>query len=427
MKEKLKNILPKSEFAKNVLTLMTGSGIAQVIPVLASFILSRLYSPSEFGVLALYTGVIAILGNIGAFRYETAIVLPKKNIVGKYLFILSLLLLSIMLVCYLVVGIIFDEFFLELILKKVESVGWRYFIIPGIFLYTLYQILNFWTNRKKRYVDLAKSRVMQSGGNAFISIILVFLGFTNFGLVLGNIGGQLVTNIYLLFRLKKFDLPFLEKFSLQKTKVVAKKYIQFPLFATPSTVFNTISTMGLPMVIAMFYGAKVAGLYFFAMRMVRLPLDLMFSSFAQVYREQAAQYFHKNKYQLLIFTKKIQLRLILVMLPSLLVLSVVSPYLFKFVFGEQWIEAGEYVRYFAIFLLLSGIYSPISSIGDVLMEQKAVLIFNIVLSTSQVGLFYFMYNYFEFKTVILVVSFCGGGLYLVLDLYMKSVIKRMLK
>jgi len=43
----------KSEFAKNVLTLMTGTTIAQAIPIAISPILTRIYTPEDFGVFAL--------------------------------------------------------------------------------------------------------------------------------------------------------------------------------------------------------------------------------------------------------------------------------------------------------------------------------------------------------------------------------------
>ena len=43
----------KSEFTKNVLTLMTGTTIAQAIPIAISPILTRLYSPEDFWIFAL--------------------------------------------------------------------------------------------------------------------------------------------------------------------------------------------------------------------------------------------------------------------------------------------------------------------------------------------------------------------------------------
>ena len=80
MLDKLKEMLNlKSEFSKNVLTLVTGTTIAQSIPIAISPILTRIYTPEDFGVLALFISITTILGTIANGRYELAIVLPKRD------------------------------------------------------------------------------------------------------------------------------------------------------------------------------------------------------------------------------------------------------------------------------------------------------------------------------------------------------------
>ena len=75
----IKRFLPKSTYAKNVLTLMTGTGLAQAIPIAISPILTRIYTPEEFGVFALYMAIASILTVLVTGRYEMAILLPKKD------------------------------------------------------------------------------------------------------------------------------------------------------------------------------------------------------------------------------------------------------------------------------------------------------------------------------------------------------------
>ena len=69
----------KSEFTKNVLTLMTGTSIAQAIPIAITPILTRIYSPNEFGLFALYMSIVSVVVIMATGRYELAIVLPKNN------------------------------------------------------------------------------------------------------------------------------------------------------------------------------------------------------------------------------------------------------------------------------------------------------------------------------------------------------------
>lgn len=424
MKNKLNKILPESEFGRNVLTLLTGSGIAQIIPVLSSLILARLYSPNDFGVLALYISIVTIFGSISALRYEVAIVLPKRDNDAKYLFLISIFFSVILFLLYSILLFCFYSEFSYLIKSKVQDVNWLPIIPIGIIVSVVYQIIAFWMNRKKGYKKMAMARVIQSSSSAISNITLGVLSFGSIGLIFGSILGQVMSSFFLFLPVKK-DINF-NYFKKNKKKIVfvANKYKQFPFFSTPSTLFNSISNVGLPILITIFYGAKIAGLYFFGYRIIRLPFDFMFSSFSQVYREHAVGLYNKEKQDLLDFTRRTQKKIVFFMLPSLIVLSIVAPFLFQFFFGEQWRNAGEYVAYFSIFIFFNGIYSPVSSIGDVLMKQKAILVFNVIVSIVQVLVLYFMSSNFSFKTTILVISIICGLLYLALDYYMKSKLKQ---
>ena len=73
---------------KNISVLITGTVIAQIIPIAIQPILKRLYSPEVFGVFDIYLKVLGILFVIFAFKYDLGIVLPKNRI--KALLLLSL-------------------------------------------------------------------------------------------------------------------------------------------------------------------------------------------------------------------------------------------------------------------------------------------------------------------------------------------------
>ena len=83
---------PQSEFSLNVLTLMTGSTLSQAIPIAISPILTRIYTPEDFGLYAVYIAIITILGTIVSGRYELAIMLPKKDEDAINIFALGLVI-----------------------------------------------------------------------------------------------------------------------------------------------------------------------------------------------------------------------------------------------------------------------------------------------------------------------------------------------
>ena len=73
------NRIQASKFSKNSLLLIGGTAISQLIPIGISPLLTRIYTPKEFGVLALFVSIAKIISVFSTGRYEPAIVLPKKD------------------------------------------------------------------------------------------------------------------------------------------------------------------------------------------------------------------------------------------------------------------------------------------------------------------------------------------------------------
>ena len=144
-----KKFFLKSDFSKNVLTLMTGTALAQALPILISPILTRLYSDKDFGLFSLYSSIVMGILTIGSLRYNMAIVLPKKDEEAKQLVKLSrkiILVVSIVATFFLV-------YFSNTIVKQINGSGIeKYFFIAGISIFVLAQIevIRYYLNRKKK-------------------------------------------------------------------------------------------------------------------------------------------------------------------------------------------------------------------------------------------------------------------------------------
>lgn len=59
----------RSEYRRNIITLVTGTTIAQAIPVAISPVLTRLFSPDDFGFFAVYFSTATVLSVIATARY----------------------------------------------------------------------------------------------------------------------------------------------------------------------------------------------------------------------------------------------------------------------------------------------------------------------------------------------------------------------
>ena len=88
----IKKIIPKTEFSKNVANVVGGTLLAQLITIGLSPIISRLFSPADFGLYSIFLNIALTTSIASTFRYELAVMLPQKeeeaiNVVSLSLFI----------------------------------------------------------------------------------------------------------------------------------------------------------------------------------------------------------------------------------------------------------------------------------------------------------------------------------------------------
>jgi len=69
----------KNKLFKNFAILMTGTGLAQLMPELTSPVLTRLYSQEDFGLFATYAAIVSVLTILATAQYDIAIMMPKNK------------------------------------------------------------------------------------------------------------------------------------------------------------------------------------------------------------------------------------------------------------------------------------------------------------------------------------------------------------
>ena len=123
----MKIILHKTDFIKNTLTLMTGTALAQVVPIVISPILTRLYSPEEYGTLALFTAIVGICSVVATLRYELAIMLPDNDGDSVRIVILSIGIAFLLSVLLAVIILLFSRN-IAYLLKDNQINNWLYYL-----------------------------------------------------------------------------------------------------------------------------------------------------------------------------------------------------------------------------------------------------------------------------------------------------------
>ena len=414
----LKKLIPKSEFSRNVLTLMTGTTIAQAIPIAISPILTRLYSPEDFGVYALYMSIASIASLIATGRYELAIMLPRKDEDAINVFALGFIITTMVSLTLLILIIVFNNFFVKL-LENNKMSFWLYFIPLTVFLTGIWNIINYFNNRKKQYKDIRNATITKSIVLAIVQLLAGFLKSGAAGLIIGHIISQLSANNKLLKKIIG-DKFLISKISKIKMLALSKRYKKFPIYFLPSSLADTLS-LQLPYIVTpIIFGLSISGYFFFAKKIVSLPSVFISSSISQVlYQSMVNAKNEGKKLEVLLF--KTLKKLIFIALPITLFLYFSTPYIFSFIFGQNWIISGEISQYLSLIFFITFIVSPLSISFIVIMELEKVAIWQyLYLSTTSLLFLFFMLYKYDFNTFL---KFYVVHEYILYIIYLYMIIK----
>ena len=377
----LKRFKPKSEFNRNILTLMTGTTIAQAIPIAISPILTRIYTPEDFGIFAIFLAITLIIGSIANGRYELAIMMPKKDEDAINIFALGFIITTSLSLLLLVLVLIFQKYFIFLL--KNEEIGvWLYFVPISVFFFGIFNILNYFNNRKKNYKDISNANILKSIVAAIIQLSIGFIQQGATGLISGQIISQFFANTKLLKNIIK-DKVLISKIKKKKIIALAKRYKNFPKYSMPSGLLNITSLQVPVFLLGAFFNIAIVGFYSLSYRFISLPMSIIGSSIGQVFFQKSSE-LKNDKKALKKITLETYKKLFKIGILPFAIITVFGDYIFAFVFGKDWIVAGEYAQLLAIWILFLFIHSPITNLFSTLEKQKDALIFNITIIFSRI-------------------------------------------
>ncbi|MFC0416160.1 oligosaccharide flippase family protein [Cytobacillus solani] len=202
------------------------------------------------------------------------------------------------------------------------------------------------------------------------------------GLILGYIVGQISSTGRLLWRTwKEEGKQIISYISINEMKRNIIKYKNFPLYSLWSGLLNTASVMMPPLLLSYFYTPAVVGYYALGQRVVNLPMNLIGNAVAQAFYPYASEANGKGNLSSVTFV--VFKNLISIGLVPILLISLIAPELFVFIFGENWYEAGQYVRWISLWLFVVFIASPLSNLYSVLEMQRIGLFIDFLLFLSR--------------------------------------------
>ncbi len=367
-KQMLRNKLRGKSFLKNVLLLAGGTALAQLIMIAASPVISRLFTPEDMGVLSIYVSILGMIAAFATLRFELAIPIADDDKDAINVLVLSLVSIVLISLVVLLLTITLAEPITN-ILNAQPLRPFLWLLSVGTVGIGLYSAVLHWAIRKKAYKDITKTKVNQGTAKVSVQIASGFLGFGPIGLILGEILGQAFGVRVLYKSLLKQDRDLWKAVDFVSMKSMAYRYKKFPLVSSWSALLNTAG-FSLPiLLLSSLYGAAVAGSFGFSQRIVSLPLNLVGVAISQVFFSEGATLSKKDPAKLLELTTKTARKLFLLGLLVAAILIPFGPWLFAFVFGDAWREAGVYSQVLSIMLVTRFAVSPVSQALSIIEKQ----------------------------------------------------------
>lgn len=392
-----------------------GTAISQFFGFFSAILLAKIYGSEAFGVLGIYFSISSIFNILNTLQLDRAIVLLHKkteriNLMNT-LFIIVILMASFSFTFYYFLDIILD-------LKLINI--WLFFLaISASILFSYIRIHESFLTFNKKFKPISRAKVLTVIFN-FIFQFILFYKFKLYGLVYGSILSIFIISIYYFIENKTYIKPL--NIKLFWINVISNSNII--KYLLPSTLINGLANNLMPILILSFFSLKVSGVYFFSLKILATPLNLISNSISEVFFQKSSSMITTNsENELYELTMKIVKTNLLIMLVFILALNSLGIYLLELVFNKNWENLRIYLFILSFLILARSSFNPISNIIIVLNKNHIGLFFNIYLLTVNLMAIYFGYLNNNFIHTLIILSLLGGIGYLVLLLFFLRILK----
>ena len=343
----LANRFQRGGLARNALIVTFGTLGAQALVIASTPLLTRLYTPSDFGVLAVFTAIVSITGAITNLRYETAIPLDEADDDAAATFVAALLTGATTTVLVALSVLLLGGKFAEA--ANVPGLRPLLWAIPiGTAAMALYNATNLWAVRRKDFRAVALSKFSQFAFQVAWQIGHALLAKGPAGLVIGQALGQGAGVLNFVRSFSGADRRLIRSISFADIRLALIRHHRFPLLSTPSLLLNASSKMLPAVFLAGIYGPIVAGQFGLAQRAVLAPVRLLGMSVSQAYLGAAPTLARQDRAALFRMFKSTTFHLSWMGILGMAIIAIPAPYLFALVFGEAWREAGVQLQILSV-------------------------------------------------------------------------------
>lgn len=373
--------LKQSSFFKNMLVVMSGTAVAQAIGFALMPVISRLFSPSDFGAFGVFSAVLSVIGAVVSLDYTQAMMLPKKESDAMNLFFISCLsTFSVTCLC-LLFCLLFPSTANSLM--KTTSFAVLVLSIIGVLMTGVNQSCSAWCIRVKAFKATATSQVIRSLTNSGTQMGLGLLKSGAPGLILGLILAEIIATFNLL-RILIPDIKNLRhEIKWMQMKQMMKEYRDFPLYSATPSLIDALSR-GLPvLILTHFYGIAIAGAYAFSTRIIQAPTAIITNSLRQVLFQKASEVNNASGRLLPLYVKATAGLFGMAILPALII-ALWGPSIFTWIFGRQWHTAGQFSSFLILWLAVMFCNTPAILFSRIIRIQREMFLWQLFMHVARI-------------------------------------------
>ena len=350
--------------------MISGTVLAQIIPIALQPILKRMYTAEEFGVLDIYLKTLGILFVIYALKYDMGIVLPKSKVKAMALLTISIITALFFTIISFVLIFIFQDSLLDL-LQIDKTYRFILYILPfSTLFYSLYNTFNYLLIRNKKFAASSMNRVVRRGVEGGVQVSLGFTSSLRFsGLYIGDLLGNFVFFIAAFFQSFKGSKIDKRIFRPAFLWSVAKEYSDLPKYNIIPEMLNGFFGASITFIVLSKFGMLEVGLLEPTQRILAIPAAFISVSVGQVLLQRISELIvHKRK--IVKDIRNISLVLFAMAVPFALIILLFGSELFAWYFGLAWKISGVYASYIVIYYSISFVTSPLGQVLIALKEFK---------------------------------------------------------
>lgn len=364
-------------------TLVSGNMLAQAIALAAYFVLTRIYSPDDYGLFNIFYSYIEVLIIASTCKYELAVVVADDEREAAAVSRFALRLNTI--VSCALLGVVLVLWLCNALPGNFSQLGWMVLLIPPmVFFCGTSRVYSFLYNRFHRYRQIALSENVNAGSGALLKIVLGLMGMAPSGLPVGTVLGQAAANINYRLQLRSLALPTT---NAEECKEAARKHRNFPLYVATKDFVNTFSA-NLPFLwLALYFNRADIGLFGLALTFTRQPVLLLCGAFERVLYARGAEAV-RQRLPLRRMVWRFVLTVNAVAIPACVLLWLIAEPLFSFGFGARWQGCGVYVQALLPWVLLTLTANSLMFVANIFSTQRIEFFFNLAQLLLRVAVLY---------------------------------------